>query len=147
MITCEWHLVPKVPLSKKGFSYQTHWSSIYCLAFTLSTALTIMSRLYQNYSLKYYSVSGPTFNLIDYSFECLFIFLPMWHATSLLFLPTWFFLNKNCLFKLLISILSSSVHKTRPLSAVPKPISANIFINSQPSAPAPTRKAFIFATF
>lgn len=135
----EWHLVPRVPLSNNGFSYHTHWLSINYLAFMLSTALTIKSIPYQNSSLKYYSTSGLTFNLTDLNLQLLLIWWPILQATSLLFLPTWCFLNKNCLFKLLISMLSSSVHITLPSFSVLNPIKANILINSQPNAPAPIK--------
>jgi len=50
------------------------------------------------------------------------------------------FLNKNCLLKLLFSILSISVMWTCPPSPHPTPIKAQFFNISQPMAPAPTRK-------
>ena len=145
----EWHFVPKVPLSNNGFSYHTHWLSIYCLALTLSTAFTTKFKPVQKSSLKKSSLSGPTLILTLSNFASEFILLPTSQATSLLFLPTCCFLNKNCLLRLLISILSSSVHIILPFPVVLTPISANIFMNSQPKAPAPIKNeldSLAFAT-
>lgn len=139
MIICEWHFVPKVPLSNNAFSYQTHCKSTYCRALILSTALTTKLRLFQKSSLKNYSFSGETFNFKDLKFVFQLILPPIEQAISLLFLPTCSFRNKNCLFRLLISILSSSVTYVRWLFC-PRPINENILINSQPSAPEPIIK-------
>jgi len=70
--------------------------------------------------------------------DALFIYDPTPHAVAALFDPTLCFLNKNCLFKFEISILSSSVTVTYPYAPLPQPIRANILIYSQPKAPAPT---------
>mgnify|MGYP006928489034 FL=1 len=144
---CEWHLVPNVPLSNNGFSYQTHCWSTYCLAFTLSTALTTKLSPVQKSSLKNYSFSDDTLNFNDSKRDWGFIFIPTPHAVWLLFCPTCCFLNKNCLFKLLISMLSSSVTKHFPLPDVEAPIKANILMNSHPKAPAPITKELEFWHF
>jgi hypothetical protein len=57
------------------------------------------------------------------------------------------FLNKNYLFKLEVSMQSSSVQKTYPFLEHPTPNNANIFNNSHPKAPAPTKKIFRFSNF
>lgn len=59
-------------------------------------------------------------------------------AVSAFDFPTFSFLNKNYLLRLEVSILSSSVTVTNP--SVDNPIRANIFKNSHPKAPAPTKK-------
>jgi len=133
----EWHFVPRVPLSNNGFSYQTHCWSTYCLALTLSTALTTKLSPVQKPSLKNSSFYWPTLNLSDSKWLWGFILLPTPQAVSDLLLPTCCFLNKNCLLRLLISMLSSSVTKTFPLPDVEAPIKANILMNSHPKAPAP----------
>ena len=133
---CEWHFVPRVPDSKRGFSNQTHWPSTYCLALTLSTAFTTKSRLVQKLSLKMCSFSGAALAFNDSNLTSLFIFLPTLQAVSHLLDPTCSLLNKNCLLRLLISILSSSVTVILP-PLVESPINENILINSHPSAPAP----------
>jgi len=64
------------------------------------------------------------------------------HAYSDLDLPTSSFLNKNCLFKLDISMESSSVQKTLPLFPWAAPIKASYLRYSHPKAPAPTKNIF-----
>ena len=120
---------------------------MYCLAFMLSTALMITSFDVQNLSSKNSSVSGQTLSFCDWKLHSGLIFLQIEQATSLLFFPMCYFLNKNCLFKLLISMLSSSVQVTIEFSLLLQPIKLNIFKNSQPRAPAPTKNMFDFSTF
>lgn len=143
----EWHFVPRVPDSNNGFSNQTHCPSTYCLAFTLSTALTTKSRLVQKSSLKTCSFYGLTLAFRDSYFVSEFIVLPTLQAVSHLFFPTCCLLNKNCLFKLLISMLSSSVTINFPFPFVEKPINENILMNSHPRAPAPITNDELFFAF
>jgi len=117
------------------------------LALTLSTAFNTTSNVSQKVSLYTLSVSLETTYLWAVRFSLLLIFLASLHATSLLNLVTSVFLNRNCLFKLLTSILSLSVHYTLPFSEQPSPVSAKNFRNSQPSAPAPTRNSFVDCNF
>ena len=61
--------------------------------------------------------------------------------------PTFFFLNKNCLLKFDISILSLSVTVNLEFLSEQNPIIAKFFKNSQPVAPAPTIKILFFLIF
>ena len=87
-IICELALVPRVPDSSKGFSYQTHFESTQRRAFTLSTALTTKSKLSQNLSLNTASVSGETIVVQAYTFKAGFIPLAISQAVWDLECPT-----------------------------------------------------------
>ena len=56
--------------------------------------------------------------------------------------PISLFLNKNCLFKLDVSIKSLSVIVVMDLSFIEIPIKAKILRNSHPNAPAPIINIF-----
>lgn len=111
-------------------------------AFTLSTALRTTSSDSQKVSFYIFSVSLDTIYLCAVRFSDSLIFLASLHATSLLNWVTSEFLNRNCLFRLLTSILSLSVHYTLP-PLDPKPVKAKNFKNSHPRAPAPTKNKFV----
>jgi len=116
------------------------------LALTLSTAFSTMSSESQNVSLYTLSVSLETIYLCAVKFKSELILVASRHATSLLNLVTSVFLNRNCLFRLLTSILSLSVHYTLP-PLDPKPVSAKNFKNSHPRAPAPTKNKLVLCIF
>lgn len=61
--------------------------------------------------------------------------------------PTSAVLNKNCLLRLLFSIVSISVIVKWPLGPVPKPIMDQFLSISQPMAPAPTKNSLVLAIF
>merc|ERR1719433_434997 len=142
MITWAFAFVPRVPLNLSSVSGHTQRRSTYCRALTLSNALTIKSRLVQNFSLNLSSVSGHTLTSYDVAENWGFIAETAFAAVVDFALPTSGFLNKNCLLRFDSSIRSMSVTWILPLAAVPIPIKANCFKYSQPKAPAPTTKVF-----
>ena len=79
---------------------------------------------------------------LNFSFICLAELTAIFD----LLLPTSVFLNKNCLLRLLISILSLSVTITlfEEYGEVAIPIKEKIFKNSHPRAPAPIINIFNF---
>lgn len=128
---------------------------MYRLASMLSTALTDISKFSQKLSLKISSFYFPTLNALSVNLTDGFIFWPTSQARLALLDPTSLRLNKNYLLRFDISILSSSVTITSPLNIIenntlldaPRPINANILINSQPKAPAPTMNARVSCNF
>jgi len=77
----------------------------------------------------------------------LFISLPILADTAAFDDFTWLALKRNYLFKLEVSIQSSSVVVTLPSFPQEIPIKAKILMNSHPNAPQPTNKALQFASF
>lgn len=128
---------------------------MYRLASMLSTALTDISKFSQKLSLNISSFYFPTLNALSVNLTKGFIFWPTSHARLALLDPTSLRLNKNYLLRFDISILSSSVTITSPYNTfdkitlldAPRPINANILINSQPKAPAPTMNARVSCIF
>ena len=117
-----------------------HWLSMYFLAWILSTALIIYVWSFQNFSLNIRSLTGATKLCKSFELKAGFIFLTASQAHFDFECPISVFLNKNCLLRLLVSILSLSVTiKFLPL-AVDIPIKAKFFKNSHPKAPAPIMK-------
>ena len=116
--------------------------SIYFLASILSTAFIIKFCSFQKFSSKIISFSGPTLDCLSIQLKFSFIFFASLQAHFDLDLPTSHFLNKNCLFKLLISIKSLSVTNTFPTLLVDIPIKEKFLRNSHPNAPAPIIKMF-----
>mmetsp|Transcript_15560 Transcript_15560/g.37079 ORF Transcript_15560/g.37079 Transcript_15560/m.37079 type:complete len:217 (+) Transcript_15560:1367-2017(+) len=140
-------LVPSVPDSSRGFRYHTQRWSTYKRACMLSSALTVQSSESQKASLKVSSVSGPTRTSLDSTFSSLFISSAAAAAVLDFGLPTCSFLKRNCLLRFETSMRSMSVTVSLPLPPQQTPMSAKFFKNSQPNAPAPTRKIFMLASF
>ena len=104
--TCVLPLVPRVPLSRRGFRKKTHRRSTYCLASTLSRALVTPSSSSQKPSLNICSVSGPTLSgsMTNFPLRSGFMACTASAAHSLFSFPTSLARNRNCLFRLLFSI-------------------------------------------
>ena len=144
--TWTWPLGPRVPLSKRGFLFDTQRVSTYLLALTLSKAFATKSNEEKNSSEKIFSVSSQT--LSNLANKCPvkdeFICWAAAAAVELLGKRKCFSLNKNCLVKFDTSIISGSVIYIAPFCPVPTFNIAKFFINSHPIAPAPTISNFIF---
>ena len=80
-------------------------------------------------SLKTTSFYWATLSFMEWKFALLLIDLPTLQAVYDLFEPTCCFLNRNCLFRLEISMLSSSATWIWLLLSVETPINANILMN------------------
>ena len=146
IITWTCPLGPRVPLSNKGFLFATHLESTYLLAFTLSKAFATKSKESKKKSVNIFSVSSQI--LSSWAKICPdkfgFIWIAAAAAVELFGKRKCFSLNKNCLVKFETSIISGSVKYILPFLPVPTFSIEKFFINSQPMAPAPTTRHFIF---
>merc|ERR1719433_2288643 len=126
MITWAFAFVPRVPLNLSSVSGHTQRRSTYCRALTLSNALTIKSRLVQNFSLNLSSVSGHTLTSYDVAENWGFIAETAFAAVVDFALPTSGFLNKNCLLRFDSSIRSMSVTWILPWLRYPFPLKPTV---------------------
>ena len=140
-------IIPRVPDSMMVNSCQLALSSMYLLAFPLSTAIMMKSCDFQCSSLKMFSVPACTRSVKSFMLISGFYARHLLEASEDLGLSTLSPRNKNCLLRLETETSSLSVKMIYPLGPQPRPIRAHAFRYSQPRAPAPTMKVFVSRSF
>ena len=108
----------------------------------MSSAFTTTSSPCQKSSSNTSSVSGETRFCSGSTLSAPLIALAALVAQVLFAWPMFQSRKRNCLERLDFSMTSSSVTVTLPSAPQDRPMSAKFLMNSQPSAPAPTRKIF-----